>query len=95
MIPTTGSPALGCKSGYGIIAVDPKVIPLRTHVYVDGYGKAVAGDTGGAVLGRHVDLGYDEDAPPPKYAWLDVYLLTPIPPADKIRYVLPNWPQQH
>lgn len=39
-----------------VIAVDPKVIPLRTMVYVSGYGLAVAGDTGGAIKGRKIDV---------------------------------------
>ncbi len=92
--PRYGITRTGLKAGYGIIAVDPKVIPLWTEVYVPGYGKALAGDTGGSVLGRHIDLGFDEDDPPLWYRWVDVYVLTPIPPADQIRYVLPNWPQE-
>ena len=39
---------LGVKAGYGVIAVDP-VIPLRSKVYVPGYGIAIAGDTGGSI----------------------------------------------
>ncbi|AMX00665.1 hypothetical protein ATY39_15330 [Rummeliibacillus stabekisii] len=39
-----------------VIAVDPKVIPLRSMVYVNGYGLAVAGDTGGAIKGRKIDV---------------------------------------
>ena len=92
--PRYGVTRTGLKAGYGIIAVDPRVIPLWTEVYIPGYGKALAGDTGGAVLGRHVDLGFDEDEPPLWYRWVDVYILTPVPPADQIRYVLPNWPQE-
>lgn len=84
----------GLKAGYGVIAVDPKVIPLWNEVYVPGYGRAIAGDTGGSILGRHVDLGFDEDEPPMWYHWVDIYVSTPVPPADQIRYVLPNWPQE-
>ncbi|MDF2679550.1 MAG: hypothetical protein K0R47_740 [Brevibacillus sp.] len=40
----------------GVVAVDPNVIPLGTHLYIDGYGYAVAADIGGAVKQRHVDL---------------------------------------
>jgi len=39
-----------------VIAVDPRIIPLGTKVYVEGYGYAVAADTGGAIKGYIVDL---------------------------------------
>jgi N-acetylmuramoyl-L-alanine amidase len=39
-----------------VIAVDPNVIPLGSRVYVEGYGEAVAGDTGGAIKGNKIDL---------------------------------------
>ncbi|MFB1049737.1 LysM peptidoglycan-binding domain-containing protein [Paraliobacillus sp. JSM ZJ581] len=39
-----------------VIAVDPNVIPLGTRVYVEGYGEAVAGDTGGAIKGNKIDI---------------------------------------
>jgi 3D (Asp-Asp-Asp) domain-containing protein/LysM repeat protein len=39
-----------------VIAVDPNVIPLGTKVYVEGYGEAIAGDTGGAIKGNKIDL---------------------------------------
>jgi len=55
----TGYTASGARAGQGIIAVDPRVIPLGTKVYVPGYGRAIAGDTGGAIVGRRVDLGFD------------------------------------
>lgn len=44
----------------GIIAVDPKVIPLGTHMYVPGYGFGIAADTGGGIKGNKIDLGYAE-----------------------------------
>ncbi|WP_304362986.1 3D domain-containing protein [Bacillus sp. AFS040349] len=52
------------KLGYNIktdptlklIAVDPNVIPLGAKVWVDGYGLAVAGDTGGAIKGHIIDV---------------------------------------
>ena len=39
-----------------VIAVDPKVIPLGSRVYVEGYGEAIAGDVGGAIKGNRIDL---------------------------------------
>jgi len=93
--PRYGMTRIGVPAGRGVIAVDPKVIPLGSRVYVPGYGIAVAGDTGGSILGRHIDLGYNDDEPLPHwYRWVDVYLLTPVPARGNIRYVLPNWPQE-
>lgn len=41
-----------------VIAVDPKVIPLGSKVYIPGYGTAVARDTGGAIKGKKIDVFY-------------------------------------
>ncbi|HLY02607.1 MAG TPA: 3D domain-containing protein [Candidatus Cybelea sp.] len=54
-----GMTASGRRAGYGIVAVDPRIIPLGTHLYIPGYGMAVAGDTGGAIVGHRIDLGFD------------------------------------
>lgn len=51
-----GMTATGHDVHWGVIAVDPKVISLGTQLYVDGYGEAVALDTGGAIKGNRVDL---------------------------------------
>ncbi|MDK2856655.1 MAG: hypothetical protein PWQ86_1868 [Bacillota bacterium] len=51
--------ALGLPARRGIVAVDPRVIPLGTKLYVDGYGPAVAGDTGSAIKGLRIDLFVD------------------------------------
>jgi len=54
--------ATGARAGFGIIAVDPRVIPLGTKVYVPGYGYAVAADTGGAIKGNRIDVCFDSGA---------------------------------
>jgi resuscitation-promoting factor RpfB len=77
--PSYGRTATGKKMRHGIVAVDPNVIPLGTRVYVPGYGVGLAADTGGAIWGKRIDLGYDDDNLELWYAWVDVYLLTPVP----------------
>ena len=51
-----GITATGIRATYGVVAVDPKVIPLGSRVYIPGYGFAVAADTGGAIKGQKIDL---------------------------------------
>ncbi|GAB6153475.1 3D domain-containing protein [Desulfosporosinus burensis] len=53
---TGNNTATGVKPREGLIAVDPKVIPMGTKVYVEGYGYAIAADTGGAILGNKIDV---------------------------------------
>lgn len=55
----TGRTALGLKAGFGVVAVDPKFIPLGTRLYIEGYGYAIAADTGGAIKGNRIDLCVD------------------------------------
>lgn len=42
--------------GWGVVAVDRRVIPLGTRMFVEGYGYAVAGDTGTAIKGKKIDV---------------------------------------
>ncbi len=91
--PRYGYTRLGWKLTKGIVAVDPTVIPLRTQLYIPGYGLARAGDTGGGVKGKFVDLGFDPWNYQSWHWWTDVYLLTPVPPPSQIRWVLPDWPR--
>jgi len=75
---------LGCRgktfSGtpvrYGTLAVDPKVIPLGTRVYIPGYGIGKAEDIGGGIKGERIDLGFDDVSKGWWHAqWTDIYLL--------------------
>ena len=51
--------ATGIRVGYGAIAVDPRVIPLGSQLYVEGYGYGFACDVGGAIKGLHIDLAFN------------------------------------
>jgi 3D (Asp-Asp-Asp) domain-containing protein len=53
-----GRTATGMPTGWGVVAVDPSVIPLGTRLTIPGYGEGVAADTGGAVRGNAVDLWF-------------------------------------
>jgi len=48
--------ATGIYPYKGIVAVDPKVIPLGTKLYIDGYGYATAADIGSSVKGNRIDV---------------------------------------
>jgi 3D (Asp-Asp-Asp) domain-containing protein len=49
----------GERARHGIAAVDPRVIPLGSRLYVEGYGPALAADTGGAIKGLRIDLCFN------------------------------------
>ncbi len=51
--------ATGSVAGRGTIAVDPRVIPLGTKLYIEGYGYGVASDVGGAIVGNRIDIHFD------------------------------------
>lgn len=77
----------------GVVAVDPKIIPLRSRIFVAGYGYGDALDVGTAIRSRRIDLGYDNDNLELWNRWVDVYLLWPPPPAYQITWVIPNYPR--
>ncbi len=53
--------ATGTWPSRGTVATDPRVIPLGTELHIEGYGPAVAADTGGAIQGQRVDLYMDTE----------------------------------
>lgn len=57
----SGYTAVGVKATRGIVAVDPRVIPLGTWVYVEGYGEGLAADVGGAIKGMKIDVCFDDE----------------------------------
>lgn len=80
--PQYGITYSGLRVRPGIVAVDPKVIPLGTYLYVEGYGEALAADIGGAIKGNRIDLYYESPEDVAKYGkrTVKVYVL------DKPRY---------
>lgn len=52
----SGRTATGMPVGWGVVAVDPSVIPLGTKLYIPGYGQGVAADVGGGIKGAIIDL---------------------------------------
>ena len=53
-----GRTATGAPTGWGVVAVDPSVIPLGTPMTIPGYGSGVAADTGSAIHGAAIDLWF-------------------------------------
>ena len=53
-----GRTATGAPTGWGVVAVDPSVIPLGTRMTIPGYGSGVAADTGSAIQGSTIDLWF-------------------------------------
>jgi len=80
--PQYGITYSGLRVRPGIVAVDPRVIPLGTWLYVEGYGEALAADIGGAIKGNRIDLYYESPSVVDRYGrkTVMVYIL------DKPRY---------
>jgi peptidoglycan DL-endopeptidase CwlO len=53
-----GTTASGRPVGWGVVAVDPSVIPMGSRIAIPGYGMGVAADTGGAIVGARIDLWF-------------------------------------
>jgi len=80
--PGYGITYTGLRVRHGIAAVDPKVIPLGTYLYVEGYGEALAADIGGSIKGNRIDLYLESSEEVARYGrkTVKVYVL------DKPRY---------
>jgi uncharacterized protein YabE (DUF348 family) len=74
----------------GLVAIDRRLMPFGTRMYVPGYGFAEAADTGNGVKGRFIDLGFDDFNYENWHAPVTVYFLTPVPPGDAIRWIIPS-----
>ncbi|KLU67419.1 cell wall-binding protein YocH precursor [Desulfosporosinus acididurans] len=74
---SSGRMAVRNPDGYSTIAVDPSVIPYGTKVFVEGYGFAVAADTGTAIRGNWIDVFFDTSAEARRWAvkYVKVYIL--------------------
>ena len=92
--PHYGYTRLGWRARKGIVAVDPDIVKPGQEVYVPGYGKAAAADTGGAIQNRRIDLCYDDDNLVLWHKWVDVYVLTPAPSSSDINYLIPDLPKE-
>jgi 3D (Asp-Asp-Asp) domain-containing protein len=57
-----GRTSTGVAVAWGVVAVDPGLIPLGTRMTIPGYGEGVAADTGGAVVGARIDLWFPTEA---------------------------------
>jgi uncharacterized protein YabE (DUF348 family) len=79
--------ASGLPLQKGVAAVDRSLVPFYTHLYVPGYGEAIAADIGGGVIGRWIDLGYSDDDYVPWHSWVTVYFLWP--PPDNVVWIIP------
>ncbi|HTB22265.1 MAG TPA: 3D domain-containing protein [bacterium] len=75
----------GSRARFGIVAVDPSVIPLGTRVYIEGYGPGLAADIGGAIKGRRMDLCFNTSSEARDWGRRRsrVWIVDPAPKADR------------
>lgn len=74
----SGITAVGAILKKGVVAVDPRYIPMYTNMYIPGYGYGTALDTGGAVKGYHIDLGFEDYSSDPtgwRTGYTDIYIM--------------------
>ena len=56
---SSGRKAVRDTNGYSTIAVDPSVIPMGSKMFIEGYGLAIAADTGGSIKGTTIDVFFN------------------------------------
>ena len=80
-----GTTRTGSRARFGIVAVDPRIIPLGTRVYIEGYGPGLAADVGGAIKGKRMDLCFNTSSE--ARAWgrrhSRIWIVDPAPKADR------------
>ncbi len=76
-ITASGTVARKNNGSYSSVAVDPRVIPLGTKLYIEGYGYAIAEDTGGAIKGSRLDLFFNSNSEAENWGvrWVNVYVI--------------------
>jgi len=70
---------LGTLDSPRMVAVDPRIIPLRSMLYIEGFGFARAEDIGGAIKGNKIDILFDKHADVARFGvkhGIKIYLLT-------------------
>jgi 3D (Asp-Asp-Asp) domain-containing protein len=82
-----GRTSIGERARFGIVAVDPDVVPYRSMLYVEGYGVGLAADTGGDIKGRRLDLCFNSTTEALKYGRrkTTAYLLGYLPRSERRR----------
>lgn len=79
-ITASGTVAKRNSGSYSSVAVDPRVIALGTKLYIEGYGYAIAEDTGGAIKGNRIDLFYNSSSEADNWGvrWVNVYVVNVV-----------------
>lgn len=85
-----GSTRTGARAHFGIVAVDPHVVPLGSLVYVEGYGPGLAADVGGAIKGKRIDLCFNSSQE--ARAWgrrpTRVWIVERVPKTARLAYAI-------